>query len=59
MLERRYVETFKNLREVLPYCNKATFYDNTEKFRRFAIYEDGKFLRIAVEAPDWFKKYVI
>lgn len=58
-IERRYVETFKNLREVLPYCNKAVFYDNSEKFQRFALYENGKFLRISEEVPEWFEKYVI
>ena len=37
-VERRYVETLNNLKIVLPQCNLAAIYDNTENFRRFAIY---------------------
>ena len=37
-IERRYVETFKNLKDVLKYCDLAAFYDNTKNFHRFAIF---------------------
>ena len=32
-VERRYVETLNNLKIVLPQCNLAAIYDNTEYFR--------------------------
>lgn len=35
-IERRYIDTFKNLKIVLSECDLAAFYDNTIKFRRFA-----------------------
>lgn len=57
-IERRYVETFQNLRIVLPHCNLAAFYDNTVEFRRFAIYKDGKALRVSQPVPNWFQEFV-
>ncbi len=55
-IERRYVETFKNLKDVLKYCDLAAFYDNTEKFRRFAIFRNGNIVRLSSTLPKWFKE---
>ena len=44
-IERRYVETFKNLKDVLKYCDLAAFYDNTKNFHRFAIFCNGEIAR--------------
>lgn len=57
-IEKRYIETFKNLKTVLPDCNLAAFYDNTETFRRFAIYKNGVQVRLSERVPDWYKMYV-
>ena len=57
-IEKRYVETFQNLTEVLPFCNLAAFYDNTEKFRRFAIYKDGVPVTLSKNIPIWFQNYL-
>lgn len=38
MIEKRYSESLQNLQKVLPLCDLALMYDNTESFRRFAIY---------------------
>ncbi|MCM1538400.1 MAG: zeta toxin family protein [bacterium] len=56
-IERRYVDTFHNLKIVLPKCNLAAFYDNTIAFRRFAIYQNGKPVRISKNIPDWYKHF--
>jgi predicted ABC-type ATPase len=53
-IERRYVETLENLKIVLPLCDVAAIYDNTEKFRRFAIYKEGKCVRVSSRVPEWF-----
>ena len=53
-VERRYVETLKNLKIVLPQCDLAAIYDNTENFRRFAIYKNGKCVRISTRIPKWY-----
>lgn len=56
-IERRYVNTFQNLKEVLPECNLAVFYDNTVEFRRFAIYRNGEFIRVSQNVPKWFREF--
>lgn len=57
-IERRYIETFDNLRTVLPECDLAAFYDNTIEFRRFAIYKNGKPIRVSQEIPLWYEKII-
>lgn len=54
-IERRYVETFQNLKEIFKDCDLMAFYDNTVEFRRFAIYENGKQIMISEEVPNWFR----
>ena len=55
-IERRYVETFKNLQIVLPQCDLAAIYDNTESFRRFAIYKEGTCVRLSSRIPAWYQR---
>lgn len=56
-IERRYVETFDNLKLVLPKCDLAAFYDNTLEFRRFAIYKNGNSVRVSQNTPIWYKRF--
>lgn len=58
-VERRYVESMKNLEIVLPQCDLAAFYDNTEAFRRFAIYRRGKLMKLSHKVPTWFAENVL
>ncbi len=37
-------------------AGKTTLYDNTDEFRRFAIYKDGVLVRKSHLVPDWFEK---
>lgn len=55
-VERRYRETFENLKVVLPLCDLVSLYDNTEKFRRIAIYKKGVPVLISHDVPEWFEK---
>ena len=57
-IERRYIETFDNLKTVLPECDLAAFYDNTIEFRRFAIYKNGKLVRVSHEVSLWYEKFI-
>ena len=43
-IERRYVETFKNLKDVLKYCDLAAFYDNTKNFYRHGLRRKNLFV---------------
>ena len=58
-IEKRYVETFSQLNTILKDCNLIAFYDNTEKFRRFAICKNGELVRKSQNVPQWFSKVEI
>ncbi len=45
----------KILKLILEECDLAVFYDNTEKFKRFAIYKEGKLVRLSQTIPKWFQ----
>ena len=55
-IEKRYKETFQQLNSILEECNLIAFYDNTEKFRRFAICKNGDLVRISHNVPGWFDR---
>ena len=57
-IERRYVETLENLKVVLPQCDLAAIYDNTEGFRRFAIFKNGKCMRQSSRIPEWYQNVI-
>lgn len=54
-IEKRYKETFENFVKVLPFCDLIALYDNTVEIRRFAIYKNGKLVRLSKEVPSWYK----
>ena len=53
-IERRYVQSLNAFWRVLPLCDLVAVYDNTEDFRRFAIYKDGNLVRLSHNVPKWF-----
>lgn len=54
-IERRYGETFQNLKRIMKECDFLTFYDNTIGFRRFAAYENGNPVMFSDDVPNWFE----
>lgn len=58
-IEKRYIETFRNLNAILEECDLTAFYDNTESVRRFAICKKGELVRISKNVPKWFLKVKI
>lgn len=58
-IEKRYIETFQQLNNILDICDLIAFYDNTENFKRFAICRNGKLVRISQKVPVWFEKVKI
>lgn len=58
-VERRYVESLKNLKIILSQCDLTVFYDNTEAFHRFAIYKQGKLIKLSQDIPEWFEKNIL
>ena len=56
-IERRYSESFERLKQVLPLCDMAVLYDNTTIFQRFAIFQNGKLVKINnYNIPEWYSK---
>ena len=55
-VERRYAESFKQLKQVMEMIDLLIFYDNTEQFRRFAFYKKGKPIKLSKNIPQWFQK---
>lgn len=55
-IERRYVETYIQLNRILKECDLVVLYDNSEQFRRFAIYKTGSLVRLSQNIPKWFSK---
>ena len=58
-VERRYVESGQHLKEILNLCDMAIMYDNTESFRRFAVFENSVLVDCSDILPDWFKNLEI
>ena len=53
-IERRYDESIRNMWKVLPLCDKAFIYDNTQVFKRIAIYKNGTCVWKSEEIPEWY-----
>lgn len=53
-IEKRYIESFENLREIMDICDLTIFYDNTYDFRRFAIYRKKEYVVLSHNLPRWF-----
>ena len=57
-VNRRFSESFENLRLILCECDRVVLYDNTMALNRFAVYEQGKRISLAEIIPEWYIKYV-
>ena len=56
-VEKRFGESFRNLHEVIGLCDLAVLYDNTNEFRRFAVYKCGEIVRLSKNTPEWYLKW--
>ena len=56
VIDRRYEETFIQLNQILKKCDLVALYDNSDQFRRFAIYKAGNLVRLSQNVPKWFSK---
>ncbi|MBQ9607897.1 MAG: zeta toxin family protein [Lachnospiraceae bacterium] len=57
-VERRYEESLKRLSQIIGLCDLIVMYDNTDSFRRFAVYENGELHKLMDELPEWYKRIV-
>lgn len=58
-VEKRYVESLKNLKVVLQMCDLASLYDNMKEFRRFAIFKNGMLIKLSKNIPEWYKNSTV
>ena len=54
--EKDIEKIFVYLNLILNEIDLAVFYDNTYQFRRFAIVQKGKIVRLSSRVPKWFEK---
>lgn len=57
-VDRRYDESLSNLQKAIVLCDLVSIYDNSDNFRRIAIYKNGKLCLLSRNIPGWFSKYV-
>lgn len=57
-VDRRYRESFENMRFVLSLCDKVFFYDNTEAFKLVAIAESGVIDIRSLDIPNWLERII-
>ena len=53
-IERRYYESLRQLKTVIPLCDKVKVYDNTKVFVRIAEFIGGRCCMRAEDLPEWY-----
>ena len=56
---RRFASRWSDLQEVLPYCDRAEFYDNGNGFVKVAEYQNGELLPIGNKRPQWLDELLL
>ena len=46
----------KDFHKIIDLCDLVALYDNTDEFRRFAIYKNGQRIRVSKIIPKWYEK---
>ena len=54
MIRYRWEKMPSALAAILPYCDLAFFYDNTERFRQIVVLDGGELVDADPNLPDWF-----
>ena len=57
-VDRRYLETVQKMKAIWPMCDKVFFFDNTVNFIHIAYYQDGDFVQLVPELPNWMNEIV-
>ncbi len=52
-IERRYIESFEQLKKVLPLCDKVELFDNTNSFLKLATFINGNCVMKKDSVPQW------
>lgn len=52
-IEKRYTESLKNLKKIIPVCDRVIIYDNTQSFRKIASFVRGERKDCVEDLPKW------
>ena len=55
-IERRYENSFEQLKKIIPDVDYVEIYDNTYEFTKIAEYKDGACIWTKHPLPEWFKE---
>lgn len=55
-VERRFASRWEAVAKVLPYCDEAEFYDNSNGFALVAEYRNGELRPVGENSPQWLKE---
>lgn len=55
-IRRRYTATLENFKEVIHLCDKIRVYDNTDFFRRIAVFQNGEIVFLSDDDVGWFSR---
>ena len=56
--ERRYYQSFENLKSILSFCDIAVLYDNTDFFKKIAVFYNGDCKDHATDIPEWARQFI-
>lgn len=56
VIDKRYIETFENLKKLLPLVDYARIYDNTEKYKLCYGKFSNSYIKICERNPKWLEK---
>ena len=55
-VRRAFEARWDNVKQLLPYCDEALFFDNDNGFVEVAEYRNGEVVTICEQRPDWLKE---
>ena len=55
-VERRFAGRWEAVGRILPYCDEAEFYDNSNGFALVAEYRNGELRPVGEDSPQWLKE---
>lgn len=58
-IERRYCQSFENLKSILSFCDIAVLYDNTDFFKKIAVFYNGDCKDHAIDIPEWARQFIL
>ncbi len=55
VIDKRYKETFENLKEILPLVDYAKIYDNSNKYKLCYAKFSSSYIKVSNDTPLWLK----